>query len=294
MPYTIDETLKSSDLNADLKPHMLWREVLLGERKKTVFAQAVEETADLIGAVGTKISVPKISSGFSASTITADNLDSSGYSASDLAFTDIDITIGDIVYVATKIADVLKEDQPKYNWVRIALQKAGQAIAEYRDAYIRDLLLAGAGTTITASSAGTLKYDDVADAVAKLEENSWFAEPMNPFLLFIHPAQKADLVKDTDFVDTERYSTAEVPLNAEIGRFASCRVLVTDNMTPALALVVAPPNHEYGPTTILAWKRRLTMKTDEEVSYGRTLYVLSERYGGAVVQANGIVLISNC
>jgi len=65
-------------------------------------------------------------------------------------------------------------------------------------------------------------------------------------------------------------------------------------MTKALALVVAPPNHEYGPHTIFAWKRRTTMKTDEEVAYGRTLYVVSERYGGKVVQANGIVLISNC
>jgi len=266
MVYTIDETLKSSDLASDLKPHMLWREVLLGEKKKTVFMQVVEETADLVGAVGTKISIPYVATGFSASTI----------------------------YVATKIADVLKEDQPKYNWVRIALQKMGQALAEYRDAYIRDLLIAGAGNTINADSAGVLDYDDVSEAVSTLEGASWFAEANNPFILIIHPDQKQDIVKDTDFNDTSRYSTAEIPFNAEAGRFASCRVLVTDNMTKALALVVAPPNHEYGPHTIFAWKRRTTLKTDEEVTYGRTLYVVSERYGGKVVQANGIVLISNC
>lgn len=293
MVYTIDETLKASDLPDDVKPHILWREVLLGEHKKTVFMQVVEETSELIGAVGTKISVPYVSTGFTAKSITPDNLDSSGYSAADMVISDKDITVSNIYYVATKIADVLKEDQPKYNWVRIALRKAGEALAEKRDAYIRDLLLAGAGNTINADSAGTLDYDDVSEAVSTLEANSWFAG-REPFILIIHPDQKQDIVKDTDFYDTSRYSTAEIPFNAEAGRFASCRVLVTDNMTQALALVVAPPTHEYGPHTIFAWKRRTTLKTDEEVTYGRTLYVVSERYGGAVVQANGIVLISNC
>jgi N4-gp56 family major capsid protein len=293
--WNIDETLKSSDLASDIKPHMLWREVILGAEKKKVFMQLVEETDELIGAVGTKISVPYVSTGFSTSSITADNLDSSGYTASSMAISDTDINIGNIIYVATKIAIVLKEDQPKYDWVRIALRKMGDAIANTRDEYVRDLLIAGAGNTFSAATAGTLAYADVTKAInSYLKANSWYPEAGNPAILVGHPDQLDNLVNNTLFTDTARYSDAEVPFTGETGKFASCRVLETEVMTKALALVVMPPNYSLGPTTIFAWKRRLTLATDDEVTYGRTLYVVSERYGGAVVQSTGIVLISNC
>jgi N4-gp56 family major capsid protein len=295
LPYNIDETLKSSDLPDDLKPHLLFREVLLGAEKRKVFMQLVEETDELIGAVGTKISVPYVSSGFSTGSITADNLDMSGYSATEMAISDIDVTIGDIIYAATKIADVLKEDQPKFDWVRIALRKMGEAIAETRELDVKDTIIAGVGSTFSAGSAGTLAYGDVTKAVNKyLKANSWYPEVQNPPILVLNPEQEDDLANNTLFVDTARYSDVDVPFTGEAGRFASCRVLSTDMMTPALALVVMPPNVAYGPTTVFAWKRRTLLKTSEEVDFGRTLYVISERYGISVVQPAGIVLISNC
>ena len=60
MPYNIDETLKSSDLPSDLKPHLLWREVLLGAEKRKIFMQLVEETEELVGNVGTKSQFPML------------------------------------------------------------------------------------------------------------------------------------------------------------------------------------------------------------------------------------------
>jgi N4-gp56 family major capsid protein len=274
---------------------LLFREVLLGAEKKKVFMQLVEETDELVGSVGTKISVPYVSTGFTSGSITADNLDSSGYSATEMAISDIDVSIGNIIYAATKIADVLKEDQPKYDWVRIAVRKMGEAVAETREGDVRDCIIAGVGSTFSAGSAGTLAYADVTKAVNKyMKANSWYPEVDNPPILVLHPDQEDDLVNSTLFTDTARYSDAEAPFTGETGRFASCRVLSTDMMTPALALVVMPPNVSYGPTTVFAWKRKTLLKTEEEVTYGRSLYVVSERYGVSVVQPAGIVLISNC
>jgi N4-gp56 family major capsid protein len=295
LPYSIDETLKSSDLPSDLKPHLLFREVLLGAEKRKIFMQLVEETDELVGNVGTKISVPYVSAGFTSGSITADNLDNTGYSATSMAISDIDVSIGNIIYAATKIADVLKEDQPKYDWVRIAVRKMGEAVAETREGDVRDCIIAGVGSTFSSASAGTLAYADVTKAVNKyLKANSWYPEAQNPPILVLHPDQEDDLVNSTLFTDTARYSDAETPFTGETGRFASCRVLSTDMMTPALALVVMPPNVSYGPTTVFAWKRKTLLKTEEEVTYGRSLYVVSERYGVSVVQSAGIVLISNC
>jgi len=295
MVVYLEETLKASDIPADLKPHLVWGEVLEGTRKRLVFMQAVREDSSLIGHTGTKISVPKASQ-LSASTITPDSIDSSGFSFSDKTITDVDVTIGNVVYSAVKLADILSEDMPDIDWVRLMLRNMGAAIAEYIDGAIRDALIAGAGNTITASTAGTLSYEDIVAATAKLKEEGWFTEENNPPLLFIHPDQEADLLKNTLFVDTARYTAGSVErLQGEVaGKYAGCRVLVTDNMTKALALVVAPPNHRFGPSTIFAWKRKLRVKSDREEAYERTLYIATVRYGVKVVQDTAIVLISDC
>jgi len=291
----LEETLKAGDIPADLKPHLVWGEVLEGTRKRLVFMQAVREDSSLVGKTGTKISVP-IASQLSASTITESTLDSSGFTFTDKTITDVDVTIGNMVYCAVKLSDILQEDVPDIDWVRLMLRNMGAAIAEYIDGAIRDALIAGAGTTITAATAGTLAYGDIVKAVSTLKKNGWFPEEGNPPLLFIHPDQEADLLKDTLFVETARYTAGSVErLQGEVaGRYAGCRVLVTDNMTAALALVVMPPNHRFGPSTIFAWKRKLRVKSDREEAYERTIYIATARYGIKVVQSSAIVLISNC
>ena len=60
---------------------------------------------------------------------------------------------------------------------------------------------------------------------------------------------------------------------------------------PALALLVTPPKHRFGSSTVLAWKRQLQVDSDEEVAYGRTLYVTSSRYGVATVQTRNNSLV---
>jgi len=304
MTFDMEETLLAGSLPADVLPHMLWNEMILGTKKRVVYKDATQITEALRGAVGTKISVAVLSTRFTADTISESSLDTSGYTPSDPAVTDVDITIGNQVYVAFRISDILKEDQPNFNWIRILLQDAGRAIVEYEDGAIRDVFHAGAGNSMGSAAAGTLAYDDVIDELAMQKVDSWFPEPGATPYLFIHPNQEKDLLKDTRYVNSHRYSIARVGELAsadDMARgevesiYAGCRVRVTDNATDTLALVVFPsPHPSYGPVTIHAVKRPLTIRTEREEFYGRQFWAVSTRYGTAVIQANAVGLISNC
>lgn len=297
MVFTIEETLKSGDLASDYKPHMVWQEFLLGVSKRKVFLGLTLETDVLVGDVGTKISVPAVSAGFTAATISESSLDSSGYTVTDLTTTDTDISIGNQVYVAFRLSTILKEDQPAINWLRANLQKTADAIMDYIDGAVRDVLLAGAGNTVNADTGGTLAFADVLDIKRLLASDSWFPED-GVQTLVIHPDQDYDLGVSTTFTETIRYQQGSVPFSGNLGgplvpMFAGCKVIISDNMTQALALLVTPQQHRFGPNTIFAWKRRYTVENDREVLYGRDLYIASVRYGLSVVQANAIGLISN-
>lgn len=304
MPFDIEETLKAGDLPSDVLPHMLWNEMILGTEKRRVFRDLTQVTDALRGQVGTKISVPILSTRFTAGTISESTLDSTGYTFSDPAVTDTDITIGNQVYVAFKISDILKEDQPKFNWIRILLQDAGRAIAEYEDGAIRDVYLAGAGNSMSAATAGTLAYDDLLSCLALMKIDSWWPGQGVTPVLVLHPNQETDLLKDTRYVNSHRYSVADVGMLAsadDLARgevesiYADCNVKVSDNMINALALIIFPsPHPRYGPVAIHAMKRPLTIRTEREETYGRQLWVASMRYGTSVIQANAVGLISNC
>jgi len=146
------------------------------------------------------------------------------------------------------------------------------------------------------------------DAVSHLKGQGYWGVDNGPMLLFINNDQEADLVKDTRFCDTARYSTSNIPLpatrfNGEAGRYASCRVLVTDlpmedddgvGAVTAYALVVAPPTNKYGPAAMLAWKRHIRQRTERKEQYEKDMWVLSTRYGIQVKFADAIKLISDC
>jgi len=302
MVYTVEETLKGADLPADVVPHLLWAEFIEGARKRQVFREPIETTTALKGAQGTKISVPYWSTRFTAQTIGEANLDTSGYTVTDPAVSDIDVSIGNQLYVAFRLSDILLEDQPNIQWLRLALRDAGRAITEYEDGVIRDVLIAGVSFTQAAGTQGTLDYDDVLDLLAQHKGASaggWFPDDIVPFL-YTHPDQETDLMKDTRFYEVERYAVGSLPelgaatKNVKERIFAGCRVRVTDNMTKALALVVFPKHPRFGTTVLHAIKRTLTIKAERDELYGRGLWVASMRYGTAVIQADAVGLITAC
>ena len=300
----------------DLIPVLIWKEVNLGATWKFVFRNAVEETDMLIGVDGNSICVPYLDRDeFTALTASENTLKTTGYTKAKLSPKSMCLSIGDVVYVATYITDILREDSPSLQWVRVSLQKMGQAISKKIDEDIRDCLRSACtvvnGNVNAATTAGTLSYDDVVDAVAHLKGLGYWGKDYGPMLLFINVDQEKDLVKDTRFTDTARYTTEDIPLGAgvggfnmpERGRYASAKVFVTDlpmedddgiGAATAYALVVCPPTNKYGPAAMLAWKRHIRQRTERSEQYEKDMFVLSTRYGVAVKFADAIKLISDC
>lgn len=300
MPFDVQETLLAANLPSDVIPHMLWEELLAGTSKRRVFRNALTNTDRLSNDAGVKISVPMLTTRFSASTIGESTLDTTGYTATTPAVTDVDVIIGDQVYVAFYISDIIKEDQPNYDWIRVSLRDAGRAIAEYEDASIRDVLKNGALNVHPAAAAGTLGYDDVVDCLKLMKIDSWHNDDVMPYMI-LHPEQEADVLKDTRFINSHRYAVGNVAdlapseeMTGVKGIYAGTRVMVSDNMEDYYALIVFPEHPRYGPVAIHAIKRPLTIRTQREEIKGRQLWVVSTRYGSSVIQGDGVGMISNC
>lgn len=298
-----DQTLKTSDLadTCDLVAVMIYHEILLGATWKFVFMNACLQSEDLVGKTGNQLCIATLGRAeFTAKTIGEDTLDADvgagGYIKDKLSPETVSISIGDIVYNATRISDVLQEDST-LGWVRASLQKMGESIAYKIECDIRDALVAGAGNVVTATTLGTLAYDDVVDAVALLKLAGYWGED-GDYLLFVNASQEADLVKDTRFTDTSRYSSANIPLQGELGKYASCRCFVTNIAMEwsgvAYALVVAPPTNQYGPACMFAWKRHVKQESWRDEQQGRDVFLLSTRYSVGCVFPDSIALISDC
>ena len=295
MTFTLEETLKYADLPADLKPWLVYQEVIEGLRPPLIFASCYTIDRSLIRQIGTKIRVP-VASQLTASTISESTVTSTGFVKSDKTVTDVDIDVGNIVYSAVYLSYILSEDAPNINWVRLHVRNMAKAVLEKQDGDLRDVLIAGAGNVVGAAVAGTLDFDDVVDGVATMESAHCYPEPNAQFYLVVHPNNAKDIVKDTRFYDTKRYALGNIPFPAgEVGGLtAGCRVFKTSNMIEDLALIVAPPNHSQAPFAIKAIKRPLTLKTEAKEQYEKTMMVTTMRYGEAVIQSDGVYLISNC
>jgi len=293
------ETLNAgTDTFTTLIPFVVWREIILGKRWRNVFIKAVLETDVLIGVAGKVLEVPILGiDEFTAKTASESAIDTYGLCKDRLSPDKVEISIGDVVYNATRISDILREDSPNLGWIRASLQKMGDSIEHHIDTAIRDVLIAGvaAGNIQTAGTVGTLGYDDIIDCLSLMHTNHMYPSEGGPFMLFIHPVQAADLrkqVKGQTF-ELERYSASIDPW--DVARdYAGTRVYVTENQLNGTALIVCPPTHAYGPACMFAWKRHLKGEQWRDEQQQRDIWALTCRYGLAVVQDNAIGLISSC
>jgi len=282
-----------------LIPFVVYREIVFGRRWRNVFRRVVLEDDTLIGVAGKYLEVPILHRDeFTAKTASEAEIDAYGYCKDRLSPAKTEIAIGGVVYNATRISDILREDSPALPWVRVSVQKMAEAIEHKIDTDIRNALIAGvnAGNVQAAATFGVLSYDDVVDCEALMHGNSVWPSEGGPFVLIVHPAQEADLLKQTKSVnfEVERYAIGELPFDPVKGVYAGKKVYSTENMVPALALVVAPPTHQAGPALILAWKRHLKAETWRDEQQGRDLWLLSCRYGLSVIQDYAIGLITAC
>lgn len=307
---TIEETLTASTVVTGLgaTPFLIYSEVFELPRRPLVFLSLPLEDFSLIGSTGNTIRGMFLTHMY-ASTITEANLvnPSVGMVATTKSVSNWYVSVTDPIFSATNLSDILLEDFPNIEWVRIHLRNMGLAIMEYLDASIADLYEAGAGTTY--STSGHMSYNDVVKALAKMENVNWVVDVANPPFLIVSPDSAAQMLQDTQFLDSKRYTLYDLGrmMEGEIGMYGGCRVLKTPLLagtdvggTPsdpsqgvdAFAYIVFPNDTGRGPVTLLAWKRRLETRNFYWTQWAYTYYVSSIRAKSVLVQSTGVCKIT--
>jgi hypothetical protein len=247
----------------------------------------------LLGSTGTQIYVP------TATQLTATKLTSTiedtivnGFSVANKTISKVTVAVSTFIYSAISMTDILKEDYPNIDWLRLHLHNMGKAVMEQVDADIEGVYAAGYGVLRTVTS---LTYAEVTNALAAMAANKWMAEPDNPPYLIISPAAAAVLVQDSQFLLAERYYAGLSPerLEGEVGRFAGCKVLQTPLLSSTgKAYIVFPPNFKWGPVTMLAWKRKMRVREQRYEDKELSIFTTTARVTPVAIQAYGICRIN--
>lgn len=292
---TIEETLVASAIVTALSagPYLIYSEVFEGARRPLVWLTLCKEDFSLIGVAGNVIKF-MTATHLSASSDTEATVVGTGMTADDKTITSASLTVANPIWSATQLSDILLEDYPNIDWLRLNLRNMGSAVMEYLDDSVFDVFSAASGVVTHSTSAG-LTYSEVVDALADMENNSWIAdETVSPFLI-VAPETAAELLKDTSFVDARRYTTYEIArmVEGEIGMYAGCRILKSALLDGYdHAYIVFPNDGKNGPVALLAWKRRMTVRNERSELKGYAYYVASIRANSAVVQAKGVCRIT--
>ena len=309
-PITIEETLTASAVVTGLgaTPFLIYSEVFELPRRPLVFLALPLEDFSLIGSTGNTIRGLFLSHMY-ASTITEANLvnPSIGMVATTKTVSNWYVSVTDPIFSATNLSDILLEDFPNIEWVRLHLRNMGLAIMEFLDAEIADTFEAGAGTTW--STSGHLIYSEIVKALAKMENVNWMVDVSNPPFLIVSPDSAANMLQDTLFIDSKRYTLYDLGrmMEGEIGMYGGCRVLKSPLLagtgvggTPSdttqgvdsYAYIMFPNDTGRGPVCLLAWKRRLETRNFYWTQWAYTYYVSSVRAKPVLVQSTGICKIT--
>ncbi len=288
----IQEVLESADVNYGA--FLIYSEVIEGARRPLVFFETVTEDFSLIGSTGTQIYVPTATQ-LSATKLTSSIEDtiSGGFTVANKTISKVNISVTVFIYCAVSFTDILKEDYPNIDWLRLHLHNMGKAVLEEIDADIESTFSAGAN--VLHSTTAGLNYGEVIDAITKMESLKWMLEMDNPPYLILGPDEAGALVKDTRFLITERYYAGPFPnaMEGEVGMFAGCRVLKTPLLAGAgKAYIVFPPNFKWGPVCILAWKRKMRVREQRYEDKELSIFATTARCIPVVVQGNGICKIT--
>jgi len=322
---TIQETLLSA--NVSYGAFLIYSEVIEGARRPLVFFDTVTEDFSLIGATGNMIYVPT-STQLAATTSSQASWEESGmvsgFTIANKTIGKITITVTPFIYCAVAFSDILKEDYPNLDWLRLHLHNMGKAVLEAIDQAI-ETAYASAGSAVTpsgsytgnesvsgnpdvysggygpytsvgaitlSSSHPTFCYNDVTNGLAAMAAKKWIADVNNPPFLIISPEMAAMLVQDTRFLLATRYYAGLTPdkLEGEVGLFAGCRVLQSTLLAgTGIAYIVFPPNFKWGPVAILAWKRKMRVREQRYEDKEWSIFATTARCIPVVIQSYGIL-----
>lgn len=288
-----DYDVDTNTLTYSLIPYIVWREISLGASRVSKLAKAVFEV-DISGESGNQIHIATLSRDeFTAQSISEETLDNDGLTKTKMSPSSVRLEIGDVIYNATRISDILSEDS-HLPWARAALQKMGQSIAYKIEQDIETELYTSGGSVV--GCAGTLTYERVMAAKQTLKDLSWF-DTEEPFLLFVNPSDEKDLLTEnvtTNVFLDERYKEGSLEDFYGSPIYAGCIATVSEVVRSKFAyLIVAPVDFAHA-STIFAWKRKPKQESWRDEQKQRDVFSLSTRYGLQTAQPTGITILSNC
>lgn len=293
---SVEETLQYASLPSGLKSFVVDSEVIESPHAPLVFLGLMTEKS-IEGQIGRSLVFPKVTALSASSIVTSESfpnnpeeyLHNTGYQSSDKVVTAVSAQVLNLIYSATTLSDVLSEDMPVVDWIRLNLRNMASAVMEFLEAMARDMFLASAG--LTKDVTGSLDYDSCVEALAQLKNQNYVEGSR---VLVICPDTEAILLKDVKFVASARYSAGEIVnmITGEVGKFAGCTVAVSPLMDGiASSLIIVPQGSPYGTVSVLLYKRRLTVKSERHEANEETFTVTSIRAGVAVLQPNAVLRI---
>jgi hypothetical protein len=321
----IQEVLESANVNYGA--FLIYSEVIEGARRPLVFFDTVQEDFSLIGSTGVTIFVPTATQ-LAATKLTSSIEDtiSGGFTVANKLISKVRIDVTVFIYSAISLTDILKEDYPNIDWLRLHLHNMGKAVLEEIDAdicsaygvasssfydsnasvgqYAYDYTgpdgFGGYGaypSSVTTMAKSAFDYTAITNALAAMAAMKWMAEPDNPPFLIMAPEDAAKLVQDTRFLLAARYYAGVTPdkLEGEVGLFAGCRVLQTPLLSGTgtrNAFIVFPPNFKWGPVAILAWKRKMRVREMRYEDKELSIFATTARCIPVVIQALGILMFN--
>lgn len=262
-----------------LVPRILLREIDVAARAARRARSLVRINRDLVGAKGRSIIVPKRGQLTAVAVSEGSTFATGGVSYDGTTITPTKIGLG--VRISQESMDGAEIDI-----INDIVKEAGEALAEKEDQDIIAVFTAAnaVGSTIPSTTANTLVYEDIVTA-----RTSVISRNYKPTILFIHPDQEGDILKNDKFIDTSKYGGREPILNGEVGKISGLKTLVTQNMPTGNALIIDP--------TRAAWmsiKRDVQLKRKDEASTDSIELYFYQEYASSIVNTSAVAIITNC
>jgi len=181
-----------------------------------------------------------------------------------------------------------------------AAEDAGIRHAEARDQEHYDLVAGatqgggspadGEAYSFDVSSAGEISYTDVKDAANSMRQDDY-----NVDSLVISWDHESDLEDEDKFILANEAGTDRTLRDGLVGRFNGLDVYVTSqaNASSATTDDVQGVLLDSSRAFAVAMKREPRVEEDRQQQEGRTNLVITQRFGNAIVDANGIGLLVN-
>jgi len=237
-----DATDTATTTNANVRATVILADIVHYAQEKARFLNAVKQVVAPAQTATVKLPITNANITFDEQTAALGTTD---YETAERDWTDIsNITSVSFAYTLFKYGAAISKELVKsvsVDYVAEAknqlafdvTKRIDQAIAQgLEGATPANTLYGGDAAAIGQVDNGDILTTDlIADAIIELDEEGWENTPDQPYMLYIHPKQKAALLKDSQFTNAAEYGSNKVVLSGEIGEYLGAKVITSTRLT---------------------------------------------------------------